>query len=299
MNRQFIFAAIVGISLSLTAQAESTQTEPTQTEPTQADPGFWSDIKTGWLGLEPGAKPFYFRAGYTLLAPDSSSSEVTLSDVGGIAELAISNGPIAGSGAAVESTDFPSVILGWQLPWGNGQWALETILALPLTVEFTTTGTLNTDSIAPYALGNIPTGVPALGEEFGEAQVLPPVVTLVYRFRMDKAVRPYVGAGIAMLFAYDAEVTNPTLTAVSEPELEIDPAVGFAVQGGVEVNFWKNWWVNADVKFIGGLETTATVSDIWVETPGLPLYEVARVGDATMDVTVDPWVYHIGVGFNF
>jgi outer membrane protein W len=289
MNRHYIIAALMGLSLSLTAQADEAQ----------SDPGFWSNIKTDWLGLAPGAKPFYFRAGYTLLAPDSSSTEVVLSDVGGIAELAISNGPIAGSGAAVEETDFPSVIVGWQLPWGNGQWAVETILALPLTVEFTTTGTLKDESIAPFALGNIPTGVPALGEEFGEAKALPPVVTLVYRFLPGSSIRPYVGGGVAMLFAYDAEVTNPVLTAVSTPELEIDPAVGYAVQGGVEFRFWKDWWINADLKFIGGLETTATVKDIWVETPGLPTYEVARVGNATMDVTVDPWVYHIGVGFNF
>ncbi len=289
MNRHYIIAALMGMGLSISAHAEETQ----------ADSGYWSDFKTGWLGMAPGAKPFYFRAGYTLLAPDSSSSEVTLSNVGGIAELAISDGPIEGSGAAVEETDFPSVIVGWQLPWGNGQWAVETILALPLTVEFTTTGTLQSESIAPFALGNIPTGVPALGEEFGEAKVLPPVVTLVYRFLPDSSIRPYVGAGVAMLFAYDAEVTNPVLTAVSTPELEIDPAVGYAVQGGVEFRVWKDWWINADVKFVGGLEATATVKDIWVETPGLPTYEVARVGDASMDVTVDPWVYHIGVGFNF
>jgi len=289
MKLHSIIAATFGIGLSLAAQAEQATT----------DSGFWSTVKTDWLGLEAGAKPFYFRAGYTSLVPDASSSEVRLSDVSGTAELAISNGPIAGSGADVGQVDFPSVIVGYQLPWGDGNWSVETILALPLDVEFTTTGTLKTESIAPIALDQTPTGVPALGEEFGEAKALPPVVTLVYRFLPGQPIRPYVGAGIAMMFTFDAEVTNSILTAVSEPELEIDPVVGYAVQAGVEMRVWKDWWVNADVKFVGGLEATATVKDIWVETPGLPTYEIARVGNAEMDVTVDPWVYHIGIGFNF
>jgi outer membrane protein len=176
---------------------------------------------------------------------------------------------------------------------------LETILALPLTVKFKTSGTLVNTSIDEFALGNIPTGVPALGEEFGETKVLPPAVTLVYRFLPGRPLRPYVGAGLAYMISYDSEVTNPVLTAVSQPSLEIDDALGYVAQAGLEYNLWGDWWMNADVKFIGGLETSATVSDIWVETPGLPLYEVARVGNARLDMTIDPWVYHIGIGFNF
>lgn len=288
MKKNMLALACLGLTLGLTSTGTA-----------QADDGYWSHIKTDWLGMEKGANPFYFRAGYTLLAPDSSSSEVSLEDVGGPADLAVDNGPIAGSGASVEAVDFPSAILGWRLPWGDGNWALETVLALPLTVEFKTTGTLVNESIAEYALGNIPTGVPPLGEEFGESKALPPVVTLVYRFLPSSPLRPYVGAGIAYMITYDSEVTNPVLTALGEPELEIDDVFGFAVQGGLEYNIAGDWWVNADVKFIGGLEAEATVKDIWVETPGLPTYEVARVGNAKMDVTVDPWVYHIGIGFDF
>ena len=289
MKLTTIATAVLGLALTGVAQADAAST----------DTSYWSHIKTDWLGFASGEKPFYFRAGYTLLAPDSSSSEVYLEDVSGPADLAVDNGPIAGSGASVEDSDFPSVILGWTLPWGGGHWALETVLALPLTVEFKTTGTLATESIAPYALGNIPTGVPPLGEEFGESKVLPPVVTLVYRFGLDQPLRPYVGAGIAYMITYDGEVTNPVLTALGEPTLEVDDVFGFALQGGVEYNFAGDWWVNADVKYIAGLEATATVEEIWVETPELPTYEVARVGNARMDVTVDPWVFHLGVGFDF
>ena len=259
----------------------------------------WADFKTDTLGLEQGAKPFYFRAGYTLLAPDSSSSAVSLSDVGGPASLAITDGPIAGSGASVEAVDFPSMVVGYTLPWLDGHLAVETILALPFTVEFKAQGTLVNESIAPYALGNIPTGVPALGDKFGETKVLPPVVTLVYRFRLEQSLRPYVGGGLSYMISYDSKVTNPVLTQLGQPKLEIDNALGYVLQGGVEYRFYDDWWVNADVKFIGGLEAAATVTEIWVETPGLPTYSRARVGNASIDVTVDPWVYHLGIGFDF
>ncbi len=267
-----------------------------QTWAANEDEGYWANIKTDWLGLERGAKPFYFRAGYTLLAPDSSSSEVVLSDVDGAASLAIDNGPIEGSGAAVEDVDFPSVILGYQL--GHGPWAIETVLALPFTMEFKATGTLASESIAPYAKNVIPTGVPALGSEFGETKVLPPLVTLVYRFRLDKALRPYVGAGLAYMMTYDSKVTNPVLTEVAEPGLEIDDGFGYVLQTGLEYNFYTRWWVNFDIKYVA-LETSATVSNIYVKTPAIGTFAEAKVGDADIDMTVDPWVYHIGVGFNF
>lgn len=290
MNRWFVSVLLVATINTALAQVEDSHAD---------DMGYWEGFKVDTLGMEKGAKPFYFRAGYTSLQPDSSSSEVVLSDVGGPASLAIENGPIAGSGAEVEGADFPSAIVGYTLPWLDGHLAVETVLALPFTVEFKGTGTIANESIAPFALGNIPTGVPPLGEEFGETKVLPPVVTLVYRFRLDKPLRPYLGAGLSYMITYDEKVTNPILTALGEPGLEVEDVFGFAFQGGVEYNFYENWWVNFDVKFIAGLEAEAKVTNIWVETPGLPLYDVARVGDATINVTVDPWVYHLGVGFDF
>lgn len=251
----------------------------------------------------PGGKaestPFYFRAGYSRVEMDSSSSEVVLSHVGGLASLAIDDGPIDGSGITVEGADFPSVIVGYRLPWLAGHLSVETALALPFTIKFNTAGTLRDDSIAPYALGGIPTGVPPMGKKFGETKVLPPVVTLVYHFRLDKPLRPYVGAGMAYMIAYDEKVTNPVLTSAGRPGLEVDNAFGVTFQGGAEYNFYANWWINFDVKFIAGLETDARVSDIRVETPDLPLYDAVRVGDASIHVAVDPWIYHIGVGFDF
>lgn len=292
MNK-VLSSALLAAMVSNSVWAEVEQPDPVK------DANYWDRFKTKTLGMEQGEKPFYFRAGYTSLQPDSSSSEVSLSNVNGAASLAIDNGPIVGSGASVEPVSFPSAVVGYRLPWMDGHLSVETILALPFTVEFKAEGTLATESIAPYALGNIPTGVPPLGSEFGESKVLPPVVTMVYRFMLDKPLRPYVGGGMAYMITYDSEVTNPILTALGEPELEVDDVFGYVLQGGVEYNFYNDWWVNFDVKFIGGLEADATVTGIWVETPALPTYSPAEVGDASVTVTVDPWVYHIGVGFDF
>lgn len=265
----------------------------------QREDDVWDRFKADALGIEKGRTPFYFRAGFNMLRTDSSSSQVVLSDVSGPATLAVDSGPIDGSGVTVDGTNFPGVVVGCMLPWLNGHLSVETLLTLPFTVKFKTAGTLRDESIAPYALGRIPTGVPPLGEELGETKVLPPVVTLVYRFRLEKPLRPYVGTGMSYMITYDEKVTNPVLTAVDQPVLEVEDVFGVAFQGGVEYNFHGSWWVNFDVKFIAGLTPKATVSDIRVETPDLPVYDAARMGNASVDVTVDPWLYHLGVGFDF
>lgn len=69
-------------------------------------------------------KHWYFRAGGAYVLPLSSSDELELANVDGPASLAVSNGPIAGSGASVESTALPAVTIGYVLPWLDGKLAL-------------------------------------------------------------------------------------------------------------------------------------------------------------------------------
>lgn len=243
--------------------------------------------------------PFYFRAGFTSLQPDASSSEVNLDNVGDIAQLAISNGPIEDSSVNVEGVDFASIIVGYRLPWFGERFSLETILALPLTIKFTAEGGLANESISPFALGNIPTGIPPLGKEFGETKALPPVVTLVYKVLKNYKIKPYIGGGIAFMYTYDSKVTNAILTEVREPELEIENAMGYVGQAGFEINLTKRWKLNLDAKYIGGLESDATVKGIVVKTPGTPLFETADVGNASVTVKVDPTILSLGLGFDF
>jgi outer membrane protein W len=153
-------------------------------------------------------------------------------------------------------------------------------------------------SIAPEALG-IATGVPALGSELGEADAAPPLVTAVYRVADLGPIHPYLGLGVGVLITYNARATNPVLTEVGEPRFHIDPAPGLVLQAGTDVLVWRRIYLRADVKYIAFMKAHATVEDLRVRTPELPLFETAEVGTATMDMWVNPLIVQLGAGVDF
>ena len=243
-------------------------------------------------------KKIYVRAGVAQLTPLSSSRPMELADVDGPASLALKNGPIEGSGASVSSATIFSMIVGYQLPWKDGRLSVETILGLPFTVKFKATGTLANESIAPTALG-LPTGVGPLGPEMGEAKAIPPVVTMVYTFGDSERIHPYAGAGAAVMFTTNAKVTNPMLTAVSQPDMSIAPAPGFVIQGGIDAKLANHVYARLDVKFIAGMLARAEVHHIQVQTPDLPLFDTVEVGTAKMSMWVNPLIVQAGIGTDF
>ena len=243
-----------------------------------------------------GRKKFYIRAGVALVKPLSSSRPMELANVDGAASLAVQDGPIAGSGASVSSATIPAIIVGYNL---TDHVALETVLGVPFTVKFQATGTLANESIAPTALG-IPTGVGPLGPELGEAKAAPPLITAVYKFLDPTAsFRPFVGAGAAVLIAFNAKVTNPMLTAVSQPTMHVSPAPGLVFQGGLEARLSKSWFARLDVKYIAFMLANAEVEHIQVKTPSLPLFDHVEVGTAKMSVWVNPLIIQAGIGADF
>ena len=258
------------------------------------------EVDTSAPDREPALSPhrLYFRAGAAVVAPVTSSREMELADVDGPASLAVKNGPIAGSGATVGSATIPAVIIGYVLPIARRRWSLETVLGTPFTVKFKATGTLANMSIAPTALG-IPTGVGPLGSELGEAKAVPPVLTVVYQLISGGVLRPYVGAGASVLFAYDAHVTNPTLIAVHRPDMSIDPAPGIVLQAGLDARLWKSVYARLDVKFIGLMMAHAEVHHIEIQAPNLPLFDTVEVGTAKANVWVNPFIVQAGVGVDF
>lgn len=241
-------------------------------------------------------KRLYVRAGVLHIAPLSDSRELRLSGVHGPASLALKDGPIEGSGATLDPLTIPAVIAGYTLPILDDRVSVETVLSTPLHVRFRATGTLAEMSIAPEALG-IPTGVPALGSELGEADAAPPIVTAVYRVADLGPFHPYVGTGIGVLVTYNARATNPVLTEVGEPTFHIDPAPGLVLQGGADVAFGRVQ-LRADIKYIAFMKAHATVENLRVRTPELPLFETAEVGSATMDMWVNPLVLTLGLGID-
>lgn len=252
----------------------------------------------GAASAEPWWKRLYVRGGVARVAPLEQSREMELADIDGAASLAVADGPIAGSGATISSATIGALIVGYRLRSLGGRLSIETIAGLPFTVKFRATGTLANESIAPMALG-IPTGVEALGPELGEAKAAPPLVTAVYQLVNKGPVRPYVGAGVAVLVALNAKITNPILSEVSQPDFKIDPAPGVVAQAGVDAKLWKSVYARLDVKFIAGMLARAEVTHVQVRTPSLPVFEAVEVGTAKMSMWVNPLIVQAGVGFDF
>ena len=267
---------------------------------TEPAPDTAHEVDTSAPARPPAPPPrrFYFRAGVAIVKPVTSSREMELADVDGPASLAVQNGPIAGSGATVSSASIPAAIIGYVLPTASRRWSLETVLGVPFTVKFQATGTLANMSIAPTVLG-IPTGVGPLGPELGEAKAVPPVITAVYQLTSGGVLRPYVGGGASVLFAYNAHVTNPILTAVHQPDMSISPAPGVVLQGGLDARLWKTVYARLDVKFIGLMMARAEVHHIEVQAPNLPLFDTVEVGTAKANVWVNPFIVQAGVGVDF
>jgi hypothetical protein len=241
---------------------------------------------------------FYAILGGALLAPATSSSELELLGVDGAASLAIENGPIAGSGATVARKLIPAGILGGVLPIAGQRLSLEIVVGAPFTVKFEATGTLANESIAPMALG-IPTGVGPMGRELGEATAVPLVGTVLFRLVDHPVGRAYVGAGPSVLIAQNPKVTNRMLTEVNQPEMTISNAAGLVLQGSLEARLPASFYARVDVKFIAFMKARAEVRNINVKTPGLPLFDSVEVGTATMDVTVNPFIVQVGLGYDF
>jgi outer membrane protein len=250
-----------------------------------------TEYRKSWNG-------FSFRLGGLFLQPLGSAKEVELSNVSGVSRLIIDNGPIAGSSIGISNALIFAGTVGYAPPILNRQLSIEAVLALPFTLKLRSRGTLATASLAPFAAGNVPTGLPALGEVLGETTVLPPVVTLVYRFLPGLRFHPYLGAGVSVLFAYNARITNSILTEVGQPTVSILPRAGWVLQGGVDVRLYQRFYLSADVKFIGGLALQANVDEIFVRLPNLPLYDIVKVGSATASVVANPLVFQLGVGMN-
>lgn len=173
-------------------------------------------------------------------------------------------GTIAGSGAGVDPNMTPEVDLTYML---TPNWGLELILA---SSEHDASGT---GSLA------------GLGELFG-ARTLPPTLTVQYHFNTSGSIRPYTGIGLNYTLFFNEDATSGFKTAMGgKANVELDDSRGLAANVGVDVAINKDWFINADIKYID-MDTTATM-------------KTSVLGRLKVDVDIDPWVYGIGVGRRF
>jgi outer membrane protein W len=238
----------------------------------------------------------YFRAGIAHVEPRISSGGLELQPEG-ITKLATPMEPVQG-GIETSPTNIFAAIIGVAPGFFHGYLAIETIIGVPKKAKLRAKGDLATKSLAPTALDIVPTGVPPLGEELGEASAVPPMVTIVLRSPKLGPARFYVGGGASVLFVRDAKITNKVLTEVATPKLEISPAFGVVAQAGVDVQIYKRFYARLDVKELWFQPAETRISNIYVKTT-IPLLETVKVGSAKSEATANPLIVQFGLGASF
>jgi hypothetical protein len=239
---------------------------------------------------------FYFRAGLSHVEPRISSSGMTL-EPEGIARLATPMGPVQGS-VKTDPTNVFTAILGYAPRTFRGYVGFETIIGIPKKAKLKATGDLANKSLAPTALDLVPTGIPPLGEELGEASAAPLMLTIVARAPALGPARFYAGGGGSVLFVTDAKVTNPVLTEVATPKLDIAPSLGVVAQAGVDIHIVDRFYARLDFKELWFQPAETRITNIRVKTT-IPLLETVNVGSARSESKANPKIFSIGVGASF
>jgi outer membrane protein len=121
--------------------------------------------------------------------------------------------------------------------------------------------------------------VPGVGD-IGSIKQIPPSLFAQYHLNTGTGFKPYVGAGVTWFYITDNNLSVPGAGSI----LNLSKSnFGFGLQAGVDYALTRNWYLNADVKYV------------WVDTK---LTDTAGLGIDTK-VDVNPWVWGLGVGYRF
>ncbi len=115
-----------------------------------------------------------------------------------------------------------------------------------------------------------------------ETDELPPTLSIQYHFMPESSVRPYVGIGLNYTTFFNTS-TNGALEGTS---LSLDDSWGVAGQFGIDIDVAPNWFLNADIRYIG-ISTDASLS-----IPGTGTVDLGTVD-------INPWVVGLTVGTRF
>ena len=107
----------------------------------------------------------------------------------------------------------------------------------------------------------------------GYVEHLPPTLSLQYHFLPDSWIRPYIGAGLNYTI-FSNETSNAG-------DLNLRGSFGPAVGAGVDVTIWKDFFLNAAVRWID-IDSDASLNGADLGT-----------------IEIDPMVYGIHVGYRF
>jgi outer membrane protein len=167
---------------------------------------------------------------------------------------------------------------GSRIPGANAEVSDEVIPAITLTYFFN--DNLAVELFCCFAKHEVKgTGTIAGLGEIADTWIFPPALTAQYHFNSGGAFKPYVGAGLQYIAFFDEGTGQNRLGARS---VDIEDAVGFTLQAGLDVSIGNGWYLNADVK------------KTWLDT------EVHWNGTGVRaDVDIDPWIVSAGFGYRF
>lgn len=120
--------------------------------------------------------------------------------------------------------------------------------------------------------------------EIADAWVLPPIVTLQYRFDRTAGFQPYVGVGAQWIHYWAGKGDN----LVGASGVDIDDSFGLALQAGVDYDLGSGWSLNLDVKK-AWVDTTVT----WKNT------SIGPGADIKGDLDVNPLWVTAAIGYRF
>lgn len=126
--------------------------------------------------------------------------------------------------------------------------------------------------------------------DLGETTQLPPTLSALYYFNNpNNNFQPYVGAGInyTVFFEedFDSSMQGDT-SPLNLTNLKVKNSWGLSAQIGADYHLDDKWLVNAAIRYID-IDTTATFKAIDGTVPG------------KVDISVDPLVYMVSVGYTF
>ena len=164
------------------------------------------------------------------------------------------SGPVASDSIEIDSIWAPELDISY---FFTRNFALELVLTYPQTHDVWST-----------QFGSL-----------GSIKQIPPSLFAQYHFDTGTPFKPYAGAGITYFW-----ITDNNLSVNGANILNIrESNWGFGLQAGLDYMLTRNWYLNADVKYI------------WVETK---VTDTANLGINTT-VKVNPWVLGLGVGYRF
>jgi outer membrane protein len=175
-----------------------------------------------------------------------------------------SSGTVLGGRVDVDDATSLGVSGSW---FFSSHWAVEVLAALPFEHDIVGAGSLK-------------------GVDIGSTKHLPPTLSLQYYPLANSKFQPYLGIGLNYTTFFDSNTSSTLDTALNgSTDISLDDSTGLAFQVGLDYQLNNSWYLNAAIWKVD-IDTTAHIS-------------VNGTKAASVDVSIDPMVFMLGVGYSF